>query len=348
MNPVYRASISTDFGPKSIEVYYCDITHFDERIDILTTSAFAGSYTPTPNTVFSALQEVGISVRNLAARPFLDLRQNCHTWLSEAVYAPYSRICRIGCVELLSHATLQSTKEELEQSMLNSIQAYFRMLDIAAIYGVKMETVALPLLGAGSQNISAGMILIPLLNECVSCLKRNSEVKRICFIERNPRKVEQIRISIQQSHNISRQSVSFQYIPNKPRALAFISYSSGDRIIADNLCAKLEQRGIAAWYAPRNVQGPYASAIAQAIEKCTHFIVILSQNSMASEHVLNEIDLAFQRLPNDIKFKPLRVDTSLFTPSFKYYLSRQHWMDATVPPLEKRLNDFVENLMKDL
>ena len=349
MVSLYSACIPTDSGQKKIEVYCCDISRFDERIDILTTSAFEGSYVPTPRTVFSALDAVGISVQNLARRPFIDLRQTCHTWLSEEVFSQFSPIRRIGCIELLGYSAYRLSAEELEQSMLNSIRAYFHALDIAAICGVEMETVALPLLGTGSQNISANLMIIPLLNECVSFLKRNSEVKRICFIERNFEKAEMIANCIQRSHNIAHLSTPyFHYIPNKPKALAFISYSSGDKNIADNLCFKLEQRGIAAWYAPRDVQGPYANAIVQAIDKCSHFIVILSENSMKSEHVLNEIDLAFQKLPNQIKFKPLRIDNSLFTPSFKYYLSRQHWMDATVPPLEKRLNDFVDNLLLDL
>ena len=173
--------------------------------------------------------------------------------------------------------------------------------------------------------------------------------KRICFIERSAAKADLIAKAIQQSHNIALLSgPASSYIPSRPKASAFISYSSRDKNIADNLCFKLEQRGIAVWYAPRDVQGPYANSIVQAIDSCTHFIVILSQNSMTSQHVLNEIDLAFQKLPGNIKFKPLRVDNSLFTPSFKYYLSRQHWMDGTVPPLENRLNEFVEKLLLDL
>jgi hypothetical protein len=244
---------------------------------------------------------------------------------------------------------LNFSENELEQSILNTIQAYFRMLDIAAICGVEMETVALPLLGSGRQQITANLIMVPLLNECISFLKRNDNVKRICFIERNPEKANLIARAIQQSHNISLLSApAFPSAPKKPKASAFISYSSKDKNIADNLCFKLEQQGIAVWYAPRDVQGSYANSIVQAIDSCTHFIVILSQNSMMSQHVLNEIDLAFQKLPNNVKFKPLRVDNSLFTASFKYYLSRQHWMDATIPPLENRINEFVQKLLLDL
>ena len=68
---------------------------------------------------------------------------------------------------------------------------------------------------------------------------------------------------------------------------------------------------------------------------------------MQSQHVLNEIDLAFQELPNNIKFKPLRIDMADFAPSFRYYLSRQHWMDAVIPPLEERLSEFVKDILDD-
>lgn len=349
MECLYSICIPADSGQKQIEVYCGDVTGFAEPIDVLTTSAFRGSYEPTPRTVFKALDDIGISVQALSRYPAIDLRQTCNIWLSGAVSATRGSIRRIGCIELLSSLSSGFTEDELEQSMINSIRAYFRMLDIAGIYGAKLETVALPLLGSGNQGISSSLMIIPLLNECISFLKRNPDAKRVCFIEKNHGKAQLIANYIRQSHNIAHLAApASAVIPSKPKALAFISYSSADRNIADNLCAKLEQNGVAVWYAPRNVMGSYANSIVQAIDRCTHFIVILSQNSIASEHVLNEIDLAFQKLPHDVKFKPLRVDNSLFTPSFKYYLSRQHWLDATVPPLEKRLNEFVENFLSDL
>lgn len=348
LEPIYSVGISTEFGKKYIDVFCSDITLFDKQIDILTTSAFVGSYHPSPKTLFKALHDIGISVSKLAHKPFIDLRKSCNTWLSKENSDPQQNIGRIGCVELVDLKTYLFDDCAVEQSMINSIRAYFGMLDIAAIYGAKMKTVALPLLGSGNQNLDTNLIIVPLLNECVSFLKRNSEAERIYFIERSPQKAAFIAEYIQQSHTIAAlQAQTNAPSPSKAKATAFISYSSKDKNIADNLCFKLEQKGIAVWYAPRDVKGAYAEAITQAIDRSTHFIVILSQNSSSSQHVLNEIDLAFQNLPNNIKFKPLRIDNALFTPSFKYYLSRQHWMDATVPPLEERLNEFVEALLFD-
>ena len=352
MLPLYSTNIKTDFGDKEISVYSSDILYFDKEIDILTTSAYVNSYHPTPHTMFEALNNVGISVYDLSRCPEIDLRIPCYTWLSKYIQNPNVKFHRIGCVELVRQNLRAHNYWEIEQSMINSIRAYFAMLDIADIYGIKMETIALPLLGSGSQGVSAELLIVPILNECISFLKRNASVKRIYFIERNQFKAQFISEYIQKSYSLSSQqkNVLLQkaVVSQNKRLRAFISYSSNDRNIADNLCAKLESRGVQVWYAPRNVKDAYAESIVEAIDQSTHFIVILSENSMKSQHVLNEIDLAFQALPNHIKFKPLRIDESMFTPSFKYYLSRQHWMDATIPPLEERLNEFVNNLISDI
>ena len=347
MNPIYSTRINTDQGEKVIAVYNCDLLDFDEPIDILTTSAFVGSYAPVPRTLFYALHRAGISVSSLAERPEIDLREFCGVWLSRQIEGSSTAISRIGCIEM---ADLFSLRSPEQNNLINSIKAYFRMLDTAEVYDIPMGSVALPLLGSGNQHISARLTMIPIINECVAFLKRNGSVKRICFIERSAEKAELIANSLQDSYLIKRESEPAPKESEKkaPCATAFISYASPDKNIADNLCAKLERENVKVWYAPRDVKGAYASAIANAIEGATHFIVILSQNSMKSQHVLNEIDLAFQNLPDKIKFKPLRIDDSLFTPSFKYYLCRQHWLDAIIPPLEERLEEFVASFLTDL
>ena len=346
MGLLHSAAIQVGDTAKSISVYCDDVTRFSRKIDILTTSAFVGSYSPTPRTVFRALYDIGISVSDLANAPQLDLRNPCHIWLSQQISLPYSNIGRIGCIEFRGGHLFSLDPYEAEQSMINSIRAYFHMLDIASVYGADVTTIALPLLGSGNQSIQGEFLLIPLINECISFLKRNPAAENICFVEKNPEKAQLIANCLQKSLRFSEPPAPVLQ-PEMQRDLAFISYSSKDKNIADNLCAKLEQKGIKAWYAPRDVHGPYAAAIANAIDRAKYFVVILSQNSIASEHVLNEIDLAFQNISSGMRFKPLRIDDALFTPSFKYYLSRQHWMDATIPPLEERLNEFTQEIMDE-
>ena len=312
MLPICTAPVKTPFGEKEIRVYASDILNFDEPVDILTTSAYVGSYHPTPGTLFEALGRVGVDMQQLAAYPQIDLRHFGNVWLSREVNSPWLRARRMGCVEMNLNARDPYELAQREQAMLHSIKAYFQMLELASIYGIPMDTVALPLLGAGRQRISAALTMIPILNECIDFLQRNESVKRIFFIERDPEKAELIASAVRSSYQITQANAVPDRTPaEKPRARVFLSYSSPDKNIADNLCAKLEREGIQVWYAPRDVRGPYAAAITEAIGKATHFVVILSENSMRSEHVLNEIDLAFQSLPDRIKFKPLRMLFSL-------------------------------------
>lgn len=346
MNALFSAQVETDFGNKTIDIYSCSVTDFDENIDVLLTSAFVGSYAPVPRTLFAALDEIGISVKKLAEFPAFDLRTHCNTWLSEDISSFSKYIHRIGCVELVNHSIWKPFDSKVEQEMINSIRTFFNLLDIAGFYGIKTETIALPLLGSGCQQIAGDLMIVPLLNECITFLRRNADVRRICFIEKNEEKVKLITTCLKNSYHL-KQPPRFGRPHEDAQPMTFISYSAKDKNVADNLCAKLETSGMRVWYAPRNVQGPYAEAIARAIDKCTHFVVILSENSMKSQHVLNEIDLAFQRLPNNIKFKPLRIDDTALAPSFKYYLSRQHWMDALLPPLEDRLNEFVKKIISE-
>lgn len=345
MSHLHSAPIIVDGVMKEISVFCDDITRFPAPIDILTTSAHIGSYYPTPNTVFHALWTCGIHVAALAAQPAFDLRNPCQVWLSQEVTHSTTGIGRIGCIEL-NGVRLQAGDPAEAEQVIRSIQSYFALLDIASMYGVPVSTVALPLLGSGRQHISENLMITPLINECISFLKRNPYAKNIYFIERNPEKANRIAQALKTSLRFS----SATNLPQQPapkKDIAFISYSSKDKNIADNLCAKLEHNGIKVWYAPRDVHGPYADAIVAAIEQASYFIVILSQNSICSEHVLNEIDLAFQNITQGTKIKPLRIDNTLFTAAFKYYLSRQHWMDASIPPLEQRLNEFVFELLKE-
>ena len=75
----------------------------------------------------------------------------------------------------------------------------------------------------------------------------------------------------------------------------FISYASKNKQLADALCHTLEQHRISCWIAPRDVLPgePYAREIIRGIRDCQIIVLIYTNDSNASEHVLNEIDKAF-------------------------------------------------------
>lgn len=107
----------------------------------------------------------------------------------------------------------------------------------------------------------------------------------------------------------------------------FISYSSKDSSIANAMCHILEENGILCWIAPRDVQlgKPYAGEIVSGIRSCEVVIIIFSRNSNLSEHVVNEIDMAF----NEQKvIVPFLVDNTPMRDEVSYYLNRKHWLVA--------------------
>ena len=351
MEPLVTKTANTSYGEKSISVFAQDITLIQEKIDVLAVSAFYRNYEPVPNTVIGALSSIGISVDDLSQSPEIDLREQCNIWLSRPVNSPRLPVSRIGCIEM-SSVSLDDRNDanELEKRIISSIQAYFHMLHIASLSGIKIETIALPILGAGNQNKDPGMVTIPIINECFRFLKSNATVKRIYIITRNHPQAFQFALSLEKSYSALQESRALEKRNNSAseETRVFISYSSGDKSIADSLCSKLESNGIRVWYAPRNIRfQDYASAIVDAITQCTYFVVIVSKNSLQSNHVLNEIGLAFKELDRQIHIIPLKIDEQEMGPSFLYYLSRQQWAYASDPPIDRRLEEFVSSLCRE-
>lgn len=377
MRPMYQTFIPTDHGEKEIAVYCCNILDFDQPVDILTTSASRGAYYPSRGSMFGALSQIDINVEQLAQHPQFDLRSACNVWLSERILptipeysrsrdfrAPTLRAGRIGCIEMSHSAAGYYASRVAEEKMLHSIRAYFRLLDIASIYDVPMKTLSLPLLGAGVQRISSNLTIYPLISECLEFLQRNQQIRQIFFIEYNYSNANAIVQALEQicaRRNVRPRSPMperFGYrepapapvrTPQQPgsQPYFFISYNCADEAVAGTLCSLLQQRGMQVWYAPNDAHDVYAGEIYNAIQEATHFLVILSENSKRSPHVLTEVNQAFNRIREGIKIKPVCIDQSPPEPSFEYYLAAQHkyFADSTSPAA---LSAVVEQILQHL
>ena len=68
----------------------------------------------------------------------------------------------------------------------------------------------------------------------------------------------------------------------------FISHSHQDLPAAEMIVKALEERGVTCWVAPRDVPagGSYAEALLNAIESASCFVLIYSEHSNVSSHVL--------------------------------------------------------------
>ena len=126
-----------------------------------------------------------------------------------------------------------------------------------------------------------------------------------------------------------------------PVNAVFISYASQDTAVADALCAALERAGIACWIAPRNVVPGdfYADSIVQAINACKVLVLVLSESSINSPHVVREVERASAKKRPVISF---RIDLTPLPPGLEYFLSASHWLDASAGSAERAFPKLIE------
>jgi TIR domain len=117
---------------------------------------------------------------------------------------------------------------------------------------------------------------------------------------------------------------------------AFISYASQDVAIADKVCVALEAAALPCWIAPRDVRAgeSYAAAIVQAINSCRMLILVLSKSAIESPHVLREVERASSKRRPVLS---IRIDAAQLPPDLEYFLSANHWLDASRGPIEQVL-----------
>jgi len=123
----------------------------------------------------------------------------------------------------------------------------------------------------------------------------------------------------------------------------FISYASRDAGIAQRLCAGLETAGLPCWIAPRDVLAgeSYAAAIVQAISCCRMLVLVLSRNAIESPHVLREVERASSKRRPVLS---VRMDATELPPDLEYFVSANHWLDASDGSIEGILPALIETV----
>jgi uncharacterized protein DUF4185/TIR domain-containing protein len=123
----------------------------------------------------------------------------------------------------------------------------------------------------------------------------------------------------------------------------FISYASGDKHVADAVCATLESHGIRCWIAPRDVLPGihYGEAIIDAIHECRIMVLVFSSKANLSGHIPKEIERAVSQ---GATVMPLRIEDVAPAKSLDYFIGSVHWLDALTPPLEVHLVRLAANV----
>ena len=95
----------------------------------------------------------------------------------------------------------------------------------------------------------------------------------------------------------------------------FISYSSKDQDFADRLYADLQNKGVRCWFAPEDMKigDKIRDRIDQSIRIHDKLLLVLSEHSIGSEWVEDEVDAAYeqeQQRGKTVLF-PIRLDSAV-------------------------------------
>lgn len=122
---------------------------------------------------------------------------------------------------------------------------------------------------------------------------------------------------------------------------AFISHSSADAAMAQQLCELMESRGVRCWLAPRNLDpgSPYGDEIVRGVASCDSLVLLATSTAIASANVLNEVEQAHKRHKTLLT---VMIGHPGVTAQLDYYISRLHWIESqngTMNDVASRLAD---------
>jgi hypothetical protein len=126
----------------------------------------------------------------------------------------------------------------------------------------------------------------------------------------------------------------------------FISYTTADRAVADAVCMKLESQQVRCWLSPRDILPGinYSAAIIDAIRSSRVIVLVASDNTNNSAHVVREIERA---VSSGLPVVPYRIVDVQPTGALEYFLSSVHWIDgfSDEPTSLDRLAKVVKGLL---
>lgn len=106
----------------------------------------------------------------------------------------------------------------------------------------------------------------------------------------------------------------------------FISHSSENAALAKELCGKLEKNGFPCFLAPRDIRSgfEYAEEIINGIDGSDVMVLLLSEASNSSPHVLREVERAVSKKKTIIVYK---LEEVVLSKSLEYFLMTHQWVN---------------------
>jgi len=107
----------------------------------------------------------------------------------------------------------------------------------------------------------------------------------------------------------------------------FISYKTEDREAAERLCAALERENISCWLAPRDIPPgqEWAASIVDGLQQSRHFVLLLSEHSVAAKQIAREAELADKQ---NLPILTFRLNDIQPPKELLYFLGNVQWLDG--------------------
>jgi len=179
--------IETEKGFKSIELAHGDLMHLKQDIDILVFSALQYSYEPLRGTLIEAIEnKLNVNIYKLSKDPFIDLRASFHSWIHPIV----DTTCNYKFLLCAEAPQISSPKPvDFANKM---IEGLFMMLSVLEAKGITVKSIALPLLGSGSQGIDTALTIREIIDQSYSFFQRTNSLEKILIVERNENYVNKL------------------------------------------------------------------------------------------------------------------------------------------------------------
>jgi hypothetical protein len=154
-------------------------------VDLLVTSAFVGSYWPTPGTLLGALKKnLDIDLLECSkSTSIIDLKDVLGCW-----------ICREQTSEKFKNIMVVEMSRGFSDYSENDIKQSFRNIFIAISMlqqmNILVKTIVLPALGSGNQMLNHNLIIRLLINAINEALPNIQKLERVLFMERTRKKAK--------------------------------------------------------------------------------------------------------------------------------------------------------------
>ena len=293
-------------GRKTIRVLRGDLCDAEEGYDVVICSAFKYDYLPVDGSLIGGLlAKREILVSELAREPEMDLR-SMGCWLSKQIPGPFRRV---ACVELLNWRYRHNERLSISTTLKSAFSTMRFVLEQAALRGIRVKSVALPILGTGCQGLAVSDIAGPLINQCVQALKTVEGLERITFYEHNEQKLRALTEVLDRIRRVNRPG----------DCQVFLSYSSRCLEQAARMREALEQRGVSCWMAPDSIPvgSDYTREIPVVLDRIRVLGLLLTPEAEGSAWVHKEVGIA---IGNGRKVAPYQPEPYTLGSQFRFLM----------------------------